>query len=112
MLNPFRYGIIVDEPFFIDREDEQKDIYQWLSTKQSIVLYSPRRYGKSSLIIKLLNQFKKKVIDITFEVKEGPRVFVERIDISGNVRTLDKVIRRASIRIAENGRLLRVGSIE
>ncbi len=36
----------------------------------------------------------KKVIDITFEVKEGPRVFVERIDIGGNVRTLDKVIRR------------------
>ena len=33
-------------------------------------------------------------IDITFEVNEGPRVFVERIDISGNVRTLDKVIRR------------------
>lgn len=36
----------------------------------------------------------KKVIDVTFEVKEGPRVFVERIDIAGNVRTLDKVIRR------------------
>lgn len=36
----------------------------------------------------------KKLIDVTFEVKEGPRVFVERIDISGNVRTLDKVIRR------------------
>ncbi len=33
-------------------------------------------------------------INITFQVKEGPRVFVERIDISGNVRTLDKVIRR------------------
>jgi len=37
---------------------------------------------------------KTKRIDITFEVKEGPRVFVERIDITGNVRTLDKVIRR------------------
>ena len=36
----------------------------------------------------------KKVIDLTFEVKEGPRVFVERIDIGGNVRTLDKVVRR------------------
>lgn len=35
-----------------------------------------------------------KQIDITFEVNEGPRVFVERIDISGNVRTIDKVIRR------------------
>ena len=33
-------------------------------------------------------------INVTFEVDEGPRVFVERIDIAGNVRTLDKVIRR------------------
>jgi len=37
---------------------------------------------------------KNKKINLTFEVNEGPRVFVERIDISGNVRTLDKVIRR------------------
>ena len=35
-----------------------------------------------------------RTIDITFEVNEGRRVYVERIDISGNVRTLDKVIRR------------------
>jgi outer membrane protein insertion porin family len=33
-------------------------------------------------------------VDITYEVAEGPRVFVDRIDINGNVRTLDKVIRR------------------
>jgi outer membrane protein insertion porin family len=33
-------------------------------------------------------------IDITFDVQEGPQVYVERIDIVGNVRTLDKVIRR------------------
>ena len=33
-------------------------------------------------------------IDITFNVQEGPQVYVERIDIVGNVRTLDKVIRR------------------
>ena len=37
---------------------------------------------------------KTKKIDVTFEINEGPRVFVERIDISGNVRTIDKVIRR------------------
>jgi outer membrane protein insertion porin family len=34
------------------------------------------------------------VIDISFEMNEGPRVYVERINITGNVRTLDKVIRR------------------
>lgn len=33
-------------------------------------------------------------IDITFDIQEGPRVYVERINISGNTRTLDKVIRR------------------
>jgi outer membrane protein insertion porin family len=37
---------------------------------------------------------KTRKLNITFQVKEGPRVFVERIDISGNVRTLDKVVRR------------------
>ena len=33
-------------------------------------------------------------VDVTFEIDEGPRVYVERIDIVGNVRTLDEVIRR------------------
>jgi len=41
-----------------------------------------------------------RTIDIIFDVKEGPRVFVERIDIGGNVRTLDRVIRR-EFRIVE-----------
>ncbi len=35
-----------------------------------------------------------RVINLDFQVNEGPRVFVERINISGNVRTVDKVIRR------------------
>lgn len=35
-----------------------------------------------------------RAINVTFEIEEGPRVFVERIDISGNVRTRDYVIRR------------------
>lgn len=33
-------------------------------------------------------------LDITFKIAKSPRVFVERIDIQGNVRTIDKVIRR------------------
>lgn len=36
----------------------------------------------------------QRIINITFEIGEGPKVYVERIDIRGNVRTLDKVIRR------------------
>lgn len=33
-------------------------------------------------------------IDITYEIQEGPKVFVERINITGNFRTQDRVIRR------------------
>lgn len=42
----------------------------------------------------------KKTVDLVFDVGEGPRVYVERIDIAGNVRTKDSVIRR-EFRLAE-----------
>lgn len=40
------------------------------------------------------------VLAINFNIKEGPKVYVNRINIDGNVRTLDRVIRR-EFRIAE-----------
>ncbi len=42
----------------------------------------------------------ERTIDVVFEIDEGPRVYVEKIEIMGNVRTLDRVIRR-EFRIAE-----------
>lgn len=52
----------------------------------------------------------KHTIDLVFDVGEGPRVYVERIDIVGNTRTEDKVIRR-EMQLAEgdafNAALLR-----
>lgn len=35
-----------------------------------------------------------RLININFEIQPAPRVYVERIEIRGNVRTLDEVIRR------------------
>jgi outer membrane protein insertion porin family len=42
----------------------------------------------------------KHIVDLVFEVGEGPKVYIERIDIVGNTRTKDKVIRR-EFRLAE-----------
>ncbi|MGI8942770.1 MAG: outer membrane protein assembly factor BamA [Qipengyuania sp.] len=39
-------------------------------------------------------------MDVTFQLREAPRVYVERIDVNGNTLTQDKVIRR-EFRIAE-----------
>jgi outer membrane protein insertion porin family len=41
-----------------------------------------------------------RTVDLTFDVTEGPRVYIERIEITGNQRTQDRVIRR-QFRIAE-----------
>ncbi|MHA6288651.1 outer membrane protein assembly factor BamA [Maricaulis sp. CAU 1757] len=35
-----------------------------------------------------------RTVDVEFVIDEGPRVYIERIDIAGNTRTLDRVIRR------------------
>jgi outer membrane protein insertion porin family len=48
-----------------------------------------------------------KTVDVVFKIEEGPRVYVERINITGNTRTLDKVIRR-EIRLAEGDAFNRV----
>ena len=36
----------------------------------------------------------ERIVEITFELVEGSRIFVERVDIEGNTQTLDRVIRR------------------
>ncbi|MFP6755373.1 MAG: outer membrane protein assembly factor BamA [Alphaproteobacteria bacterium] len=39
-------------------------------------------------------------ISVTYDIGEGNRIYVERVNITGNVRTLDRVIRR-NVRLAE-----------
>lgn len=36
----------------------------------------------------------ERVVNLVYQINETPRVFVERIDVNGNVRTQDRVIRR------------------
>jgi outer membrane protein insertion porin family len=46
-------------------------------------------------------------VDVVFSVREGPRVYVDRIDIVGNTRTLDYVLRR-EMEVAEGDAYNRV----
>lgn len=36
----------------------------------------------------------QRILEVTFHIEESPRTYVERIEIHGNVRTLDKILRR------------------
>ena len=59
MVNPFKYGKIVSGDDFADRENETKQLFEDLKSGQNILLYSPRRYGKTSLILRTLDLLKK-----------------------------------------------------
>ena len=62
MENPFIFGDVVKRKFFADREEELKSLALDLSSGQNILLFSPRRYGKTSLIVRVLDQLKDKGI--------------------------------------------------
>lgn len=50
---PFKYGKVIEDAFFVNREKEIALIKKTLSSKINLTLISPRRWGKSSLIHKV-----------------------------------------------------------
>lgn len=56
MENPFKYGVLVDNDYFTDRTKELQYIVQFLHSENHLILISPRRYGKSSLVCKAVKQ--------------------------------------------------------
>ncbi len=59
MRNPFIYGEVVTGNDFADRKDEITSLLQDLKDGEKIFLISPRRYGKTSLIVNTLEKLKK-----------------------------------------------------
>ncbi len=80
------------------------DWYNSLEVERSVDRLTNEVSGLGFAFIDIRPELKrdteKHVVSVTFNIREGPRLFVERINISGNVRTLDKVIRR-ELRLVE-----------
>jgi uncharacterized protein len=55
-MNPFQFGGLVDKPYFINRSKELSDIKSSLAGGQNLMIYAPRRYGKTSLIKKVARE--------------------------------------------------------
>lgn len=58
--NPFTYGRVVVGEAFADRKTELADLMRELEAGQSVILQSPRRYGKTSLIIAVLSRLEER----------------------------------------------------
>ena len=59
MENPFSYTGIVRGSAFCNRQTEQTELLKFIKGSQNVLLYSHRRYGKSSLIYKLFNRLER-----------------------------------------------------
>jgi len=68
MKNPFKFGSVVNEPYFTNRTDEIARIIGILKSENHLILMSPRRYGKSSLIFKAVEQLNRPVIALDIQL--------------------------------------------
>jgi outer membrane protein insertion porin family len=66
-----------------------------------------RGYAFAEVHPRIRRDHDHRVIDIELKIDQGPRVYVEKINISGNNRTLDKVVRR-QFRLVEGDAFNRV----
>jgi hypothetical protein len=58
--NPFRYGALALDEAFTDRERELKELASDVLNGQDVVIFAPRRYGKSSLVWRVQQELAKK----------------------------------------------------
>jgi outer membrane protein insertion porin family len=79
-------------------ETAEGDIYNVREVERTIdamaFLAGQQGYAFLQVRPQVVRDAENRTISITYELVEGPRVYVERIDIRGNTSTLDRVIRR------------------
>ena len=67
MENPFKFGTLVDNEYFTDRVMEQQHISSMLESPNHIVLISPRRFGKSSLVKRVVRKSGRPFISLNMQ---------------------------------------------
>ncbi len=67
MENPFKFGTIVEEEYFTDRVNEVAYITQFINSANHLILISPRRFGKSSVVAKAVKQSGRKHITVNLQ---------------------------------------------
>lgn len=63
-MNPFKFGTVVKNEFFTDRIEELALVKQMMDSENHLVLISPRRFGKSSLVDKALGEMGRPSVTI------------------------------------------------
>ena len=79
MVNPFKFGTVVENSFFTDRQNELQYIKSVLNSENHLILISPRRFGKTSLVVKALRESNRKHIMLNLQSVVSPEDFAARL---------------------------------
>jgi hypothetical protein len=63
---PFRFGEIVDGAYFADRDAEARTLAEAVHQGRNVVLISPRRYGKTSLVLRVVDTVKHAGVRVVY----------------------------------------------
>ena len=58
-INPFYYGGTIEDEYFCNRVDELKELKTDILSGLNSLIYAPRRFGKTSLVLKSLKELQK-----------------------------------------------------
>ena len=58
LVNPFQYGVVIDDRAFCNRKEEISYLKSQIKNGYSTWLFSPRRFGKTSLVEKVFRELK------------------------------------------------------
>jgi hypothetical protein len=61
-MNPFRYGALALDEAFTNREDEIRELSRDILNGQDVVVLAPRRYGKTSLVWRVIQEVVRKKV--------------------------------------------------
>lgn len=64
--NPFRFGDVATGEHFTDRDAELRELLQDLRSGQSVLVISPRRYGKTSLITAVMSSLRNQHVLVAY----------------------------------------------
>ncbi len=66
--NPFKFGRVVNGPYFTNRTEEIRQVTALLNSANNLVMISPRRYGKTSLIEHVIGQLNRPSVKIDLQL--------------------------------------------
>ena len=62
MENPFKFGSVVSDEYFTDREIEFEKLSQIIASSNHVIMIAPRRFGKTSLLNKVVRNTDRPVL--------------------------------------------------